>query len=437
VLLALDGLHPPSMGARVSFAGGKPKVTDGPFAEAKEVLGGYWMIQVRSKDEAIAWATRCPASEDETIEIRQVQEMSDFTPEVQKAAAGRGGTRGDAAGFASEDLRRRPGGDRRPGTTQERNDAMKKLLLGMLLGALVGVPGPVSAAAAPRAVEKAPAKRMPVKSGRIPVNGLDYYYEIHGKGEPLLVLHGGLGSIDMFGPALTGLAAKRQVVAVDLHGHGRTALGSRTIDMSDMGNDMAGIVDALGFPQVDVFGYSMGGAVALRFAIQHPGKVRRLALLSAGFAQDGFFPEMLPQQAAVGAAMAEGMKETPMYKSYAAVAPHPGEFPRLLDQMGAWMRRPYDWSAEVAKLPMPVLLVYADHDMWRPEHEVKFFQLLGGGLKDAGWQREHMSKARLAILPDHTHYDVFMAPELAATVLPFLGGRSSARSWAEQVEKPK
>ena len=88
VLLALDGLHPPSMGARVSFAGGKPKVVDGPFAEAKEVLGGYWMIDVKSKEEAIEWAKRCPASENEVIEIRQVQEMSDFPPDVQKAAAG-------------------------------------------------------------------------------------------------------------------------------------------------------------------------------------------------------------------------------------------------------------------------------------------------------------------------------------------------------------
>ena len=87
VLLALDGLHPPSMGARVSFSGGKPKVTDGPFAEAKEVLGGYWMIQVRSKAEAIEWASRCPASDDEVIEIRQVQELSDFPPDVQKAAS--------------------------------------------------------------------------------------------------------------------------------------------------------------------------------------------------------------------------------------------------------------------------------------------------------------------------------------------------------------
>jgi hypothetical protein len=87
VLLALDGLHPPSMGARVSFAGGKPKVTDGPFAEAKEVLGGYWMIQVKSKAEAVEWASRCPASSNEVIEVRQVQEFSDFPPDVQKAAA--------------------------------------------------------------------------------------------------------------------------------------------------------------------------------------------------------------------------------------------------------------------------------------------------------------------------------------------------------------
>jgi hypothetical protein len=88
ILLALDGLHPPSMGARVSFAGGKPKVTDGPFSEAKEVVGGYWMIQVKSKEEAVQWAMRCPGSENEVIEVRQVQEFEDFTPEVRKAAEG-------------------------------------------------------------------------------------------------------------------------------------------------------------------------------------------------------------------------------------------------------------------------------------------------------------------------------------------------------------
>ena len=88
VLLALDGLHPPSMGSRVTFKGGKPKITDGPFSEAKEVLGGYWMIKVNSKEEAVAWAAKCPAGENETIEVRQVQEMEDFPEDVQKAAAG-------------------------------------------------------------------------------------------------------------------------------------------------------------------------------------------------------------------------------------------------------------------------------------------------------------------------------------------------------------
>ncbi|WP_394766641.1 YciI family protein [uncultured Paludibaculum sp.] len=88
VLLALDGLHPPSMGARVSFAGGRPTVNDGPFAEAKEVVGGYWMIQVKSREEAIEWATRCPGSDNETIEIRQVMEFTDFPPDVKQAASG-------------------------------------------------------------------------------------------------------------------------------------------------------------------------------------------------------------------------------------------------------------------------------------------------------------------------------------------------------------
>ena len=97
VLLALDGLHPPSMGARVSFAGGKPNVTDGPFTEAKEVVGGYWMIQVKSKEEAIEWNSRCSASDNEVIEIRQVQEMSDFSGEVREAAAGLAEMRGNAA----------------------------------------------------------------------------------------------------------------------------------------------------------------------------------------------------------------------------------------------------------------------------------------------------------------------------------------------------
>jgi pimeloyl-ACP methyl ester carboxylesterase len=282
-----------------------------------------------------------------------------------------------------------------------------------------------------------PAKSVPQKKGYVMANGVNYYYEVHGRGQPLLLLHGGLGSIDMFGPVLPTLAKQRQVIAVDLHGHGRTALGERPISLIDMGDDMATILTRLGYDTVDVLGYSLGGGVAFRLAVQHPALVRRLAIVSAGFAQDGFYPEMLPMQAQVGAAMADAMKETPMYISYQAVAPKPEEFPKLLDRMGELMRQPYDWSEDVKKLTMPVMLVYGDSDMFRLEHIIRFYQLLGGGLKDAGWMRENMSKNRLAILPNVTHYEAFMAPSMAATVLPFLNGEDKGPSWANQVQQKK
>ena len=277
------------------------------------------------------------------------------------------------------------------------------------------------------------ATPKPSRSGHAAVDGVNYYYAVYGTGEPLLLLHGGLGQIEMFGPNLTKLAQSRQVIGVDLQGHGRTPLGNREISLIDMGNDMAGVLKKIGYEKVDVLVYSTGGGVAFQFAVQHPEMVRRLVLVSTPFAQDGFYPEMLPQQAALGAAMAEQMKETPMYKSYVAIAPHPEEFPKLLDQMGAYMRKPYDWSAEVKKLTMPVILIYGDSDMIRPEHIVKFYQLLGGGLKDAGWQREHMSQNRLAILPNITHYEMGLAPQLVDTALPFLNGQGRAKSWDEQV----
>src|SRR5258708_12992831 len=134
----------------------------------------------------------------------------------------------------------------------------------------------------------------------------------------------------MFGPNLTKLARSRQVIGVDLQGHGRTSLGNREIDLVDMGNDMAGVLKKLGYDKVDVLGYSMGGGVAFQFAAQHPEMVRRLALVSAGYSQDGFYPEMRPQQASVGAAMLEQIKGLPMYESYAPSAPHPEQCPTPL-----------------------------------------------------------------------------------------------------------
>lgn len=270
-------------------------------------------------------------------------------------------------------------------------------------------------------------------SGHIEANGISYYYEIRGQGEPLLLLHGGLGTIDMFEPVLPALSEGRQVIAVDLHGHGRTSLGDRPVSLQDMGDDMAVIIRELGHAQVDAMGYSLGGGVAFRLAVQHPDLVRRLAIISAGFSTDGFHPEMRPMQGQVSGAMADSMKGTPMYESYMAVAPHPEDFPKLLDRMGELMSRTFDWSEDIAKLTMPVMLVYGDSDMFRPDHVVDFYRRLGGGLKDAGWQREHQSPNRLAILPDLTHYDVFLDPDLARTVLPFLDGKRKTHSWGEQV----
>jgi pimeloyl-ACP methyl ester carboxylesterase len=284
-------------------------------------------------------------------------------------------------------------------------------------------------------VANANANAAPAKTGaRMTLKGVDYYYDVRGQGEPLLLLHGGLGNSDMFEPLLPILGAGRQLIVVDLQGHGRSSLGSRPIRCEAIADDIAALLKRLGRAQVDVLGYSFGGCVALRLAVQHPAVVRRLALVSTPFSDDGWYPEVRGQQKQVSAALAPMMKETPMHKSYVAVAPKPDEFPRLLDAMGEYMRTTYNWSAEVAKLKMPVMLVFGDADMVRPEHVIQFYQLLGGGLKDAGWNRESMPRNRLAILPDRTHYDIFTSPRLAETVRPFLDGQSGATSWAEQVK---
>jgi pimeloyl-ACP methyl ester carboxylesterase len=273
------------------------------------------------------------------------------------------------------------------------------------------------------------------KTGETEIRGVRYYHEIEGEGEPLLLLHGGLGSMDMFGPNRVILGEHRRLITVDLQGHGRTTLGARPIRLTDLADDVAELLEKLGIRQADVLGYSLGGGVALRLAIQHPDRVRRLVVVSAGFAREGFHPEMLPMQEAVGAGMAEAMRESPMYRAYVGVAPHPEDFPKLLDATGDLMRQPYDWRDDVSTLKMPVMLVYGDGDMFRLEHVVEFYHLLGGGLRDAGWQRENLSPNRLAILPDLTHYEIFNAPALGHAVRPFLDGRTGTKSWAEQVEQ--
>jgi len=259
------------------------------------------------------------------------------------------------------------------------------------------------------------------------VNGIRLYYETHGAGRPLILLHGGLGSGEMFAPVLPQLAERHQVITVDLQGHGRTADIDRPIDARLMADDVAALIDHLALDRPDLVGYSLGGGVAMHTAIKYPAKVRRLVCASANIRRDAIYPEMLGQQGQVSAAAAELMKDTPMYQSYKRVAPRPEDFPRLLEKMGQGMAKDFDFSEEVRGVRGPTLMVAADADMAPPSHYVKVFRLLGGGQRDGGWTGEGRPQGghALAILPGLTHYNVFSSPLFAAAVLSFLDDRQA------------
>lgn len=272
------------------------------------------------------------------------------------------------------------------------------------------------------------------RTGYAPVNGLDVYWESRGEGgTPLVVVHGGFGLASMFGDLLDQLAANRRVIAIQLQGHGHTCDIDRDFSYAAFGDDIAGVVDHLDIAQVDLLGYSLGGGACLRAAIQHPACVRRLSVVSAPCRREGWFPEVLEAMSQVSSASFDQMKQSPMYKAWTLVAPDVDSFPVLMDKTGSLLRTPYDWTEEVKGLDLPTLLVYGDADGIPPSHAAEFFALLGGGLKDAGWDGSLPTDMRLAILPGITHYDIFQAPQLATIVSEFtleppkLSGRRSDR----------
>lgn len=261
-------------------------------------------------------------------------------------------------------------------------------------------------------------------SGYAPVNGVEIYYELHGSGKPLVLLHGGFGAIEMFGPVLAALAEGRQVIGVDLQGHGRTLPFDRPMTFENLATDVAELIRWLGYETADVMGYSLGGATALRLAIDHPEVVGRLIVTSVPYSFAGwhdFNQQGMKGMAAAPAMAAEPMKQSPMYQMYAQLMPDAeANWVKTITQTAHLVGAEFDWSADIAGITAPTLLIVGDWDSVRIGHAAAFFELLGGGKQDGGWDGSGMNANRFAVLPGATHYTIFSDPRLATTAAGFL-----------------
>lgn len=250
------------------------------------------------------------------------------------------------------------------------------------------------------------------------VNGVEIYYETHGpkdNGPPLVLLHGGVGGIEMFGPNLPALAKQHHVIALDLEGHGRSGDAERPLRYETMADNVAALLGALGLRQADIIGYSLGGGVALQTTFRHPELVRKLVVISSPFRRDAFYPEILAIFDQMTGSFGTGMKQSPLARMY----PN-RDWERLFEKLGDMQRQDFDWSAHVARVTAPTMLIYADADTYRPEHFIEFYRLLGGGQRDAGLDGSLRSKNQLAIIPNTTHYSLLATSAAAALIEPFL-----------------
>jgi pimeloyl-ACP methyl ester carboxylesterase len=283
----------------------------------------------------------------------------------------------------------------------------KKVVLSLLAGSVIVL---VSAASAN-------AQEDTGSGSYAPVNGLEMYYEVHGTGEPLVLLHGGLGGIWEFAQLLPALAQTRQVIAVEMQGHGHTAHIDRPLSFEALADDVAALIQHLGFERADVLGYSLGGIVALETAARHPGVVDKLIVVSAPFARSGIHAEFQAGMAAMTGEDAQAMLETPMYQYYSSVAPNLDDWSTLVGKVAAVLGEDFDLSEDVAAITAPTLLVAGDNDFFSPAHIVELYGLLGGGV--AGGFAPPPT-AQLAVLPNTIHFTIVNHPDLPALVASFL-----------------
>jgi pimeloyl-ACP methyl ester carboxylesterase len=239
----------------------------------------------------------------------------------------------------------------------------------------------------------ATAREEPV-AYRIPVNGMNMYYEVSGEGRPLIVLHGAHMNITSMGAIVPKLAERHLVYAVELQGHGRTTDIDRPITYEALADDVAAFMDAVGLEKADIFGYSMGGVAALQLAIRHPDKVDHLALASVAFEADGWQPAFKALKDNMTVEMFMGL---PMAATYRELAVNPEGYPALVEKLIELEHEQFSWGKQVGAIRAPVLVISGDADVATLEHTVQLFRLLGGGMM--GDMGEPLPPARLAILP--------------------------------------
>jgi pimeloyl-ACP methyl ester carboxylesterase len=241
--------------------------------------------------------------------------------------------------------------------------------------------------------------QAPGAGNYVSVNGLNMYYEMHGVGQPLVLLHGAFSAIGTsFGNVLPELAKTRQVIAFEMQAHGRTADIDRPLSMEQMADDTAAALRQLGIENADFFGFSMGAGIALQVAIRHPEMVRKLVLASVTYKLDGVHPGLMEGLAEMKPEMMYG---SPWHEEYMRIAPRPEDFATLFAKKTQMDREVQDLPAEaIEALDAPTLLIIGDSDIVRPEHAVEMFRLLGGGVMG---DLTGLPKSQLAILPGTTH----------------------------------
>jgi pimeloyl-ACP methyl ester carboxylesterase len=254
-----------------------------------------------------------------------------------------------------------------------------------------------------------------VKGSYVSVNGLSMYYEIHGRGRPLVLLHGAFSAIGTsFGKLLPGLAETRQVIAFELQAHGRTADIDRPLTLEGMADDVAAALQQLGIERADIFGYSMGAAVALHVAIRRPDVVRKLVLASVTYNLSGVHPGLIEGFAEMKPEMMLG---SPWHEEYIRIAPHPEKFATLFAKKTQMDRGIQDLPAETIRaIKAPTLLIIGDSDLVRPEHAVEMFRLLGGGT--FGDTPAGLPNSQLAVLPGTTHVTLVDRADWLLSMIP-------------------